>query len=59
MRQQFYASRGEQVPEGLEGVGGGGGAGAGQPGEEEHARALEELWIEGEVSGDTAVSEWF
>ncbi|KAK4685128.1 hypothetical protein P7C73_g5024, partial [Tremellales sp. Uapishka_1] len=45
MRRQFYESRGEEVPDGLEG-------GL----NDEHARALEEQWIEGDLTQDTATT---
>lgn len=62
MRRQFYESRGEEVPDGMDlgdvsestdsypsvgpnGVG------------DEHARALEEQWIEGDLTAETATSE--
>ncbi|RSH90943.1 hypothetical protein EHS25_010119 [Saitozyma podzolica] len=46
MRRQFYESRGEEVPEGLE---------AGDV-NDEHARALEEQWIEGDLTAETATT---
>ncbi|KAL7420772.1 hypothetical protein Q5752_004724 [Cryptotrichosporon argae] len=46
MRRQFYESRGEEVPDGLE---------AGDV-NDEHARALEEQWIEGDATADTATT---
>jgi hypothetical protein len=86
MRRQFYESRGEEVPEGMEAgdvsecfatisssashdavttrkV-----QGRGQPVfplrwsmlilvDDEHARALEEQWIEGDLTAETAMSE--
>lgn len=65
MRRQFYESRGEEVPEGLD---------VGDVSElhsarkklallcadqsdDEHARALEEQWIEGDLTAETATSE--
>lgn len=66
MRRQFYEGRGEEVPEGLEG------GGIGQwcwdihgtmtfltSADDENARALEEQWIEGEMTNDTATSTSF
>lgn len=47
MRRQFYESRGEEVPDGLD---------AGDV-NDEHARALEEQWIEGDLTPATATSE--
>ncbi|OCF57069.1 hypothetical protein L486_05928 [Kwoniella mangroviensis CBS 10435] len=46
MRRQFYESRGEEVPEGME------------DGDinDEHARALEEQWIEGDMTAETATT---
>ncbi|WRT67947.1 uncharacterized protein IL334_004921 [Kwoniella shivajii] len=44
MRRQFYESRGEEVPEGMEGG----------DVNDEHARALEEQWIEGDMTAETA-----
>jgi hypothetical protein len=44
MRRQFYESRGEEVPD-LGAV------------NDEHARALEEQWIEGDLTPETATSE--
>lgn len=45
MRRQFYESRGEEVPDlAVEG------------GSDEHARALEEQWIEGDLTPETATS---
>ncbi|WVO18085.1 hypothetical protein L204_105786 [Cryptococcus depauperatus] len=46
MRRQFYESRGEEVPEGVE---------AGHI-NDEHARALEEQWIEGDLTAETAIT---
>lgn len=46
MRRQFYESRGEEVPD----------LGAGDV-NDEHARALEEQWIEGDLTPETATSE--
>lgn len=46
MRRQFYESRGEEVPDGLDG-----------DVSDEHARALEEQWIEGDLTPATATSE--
>ncbi|EIW67658.1 hypothetical protein TREMEDRAFT_33495, partial [Tremella mesenterica DSM 1558] len=46
MRRQFYAGRGEEVPEGLDGDGA----------NDEHARALEEQWIEGDLTAETALT---
>lgn len=46
MRRQFYDSRGEEVPD----------LGVGES--DEHARALEEQWIEGDLTADTATSEF-
>ncbi|GMK55149.1 hypothetical protein CspeluHIS016_0202050 [Cutaneotrichosporon spelunceum] len=43
MRRQFYESRGEEVPDGV-------------GGDDEHARALEEQWIEGDLTPDTATT---
>jgi hypothetical protein len=45
MRRQFYASRGEEVPD----------LGSGDV-SDEHARALEEQWIEGDLTPATATS---
>ena len=45
MRRQFYASRGEEVPD----------LGSGDA-NDEHARALEEQWIEGDLTPATATS---
>lgn len=45
MRRQFYASRGEEVPD----------LGSGDV-NDEHARALEEQWIEGDLTAETATS---
>lgn len=47
MRRQFYASRGEEVPD----------LGSGDV-NDEHARALEEQWIEGDLTPATATSEF-
>lgn len=47
MRRQFYESRGEEVPDLDTGV------------NDEHARALEEQWIEGDLTPETATSESF
>ncbi|ORY30538.1 hypothetical protein BCR39DRAFT_528610 [Naematelia encephala] len=46
MRRQFYESRGEEMPEGLD------------QGDinDEHARALEEQWIEGDLTAETATT---
>jgi hypothetical protein len=76
MRRQFYAGRGEEVPEGIEGAGTEGEhehwgsavvtsrmstncflSPAIGLAEEEHARALEEQWIEGDMTAETATSE--
>ncbi|WVQ85033.1 hypothetical protein IAT38_007197 [Cryptococcus sp. DSM 104549] len=46
MRRQFYESRGEEVPEGMD---------LGDI-NDEHARALEEQWIEGDLTADTATT---
>ncbi|WWC62769.1 uncharacterized protein I303_105366 [Kwoniella dejecticola CBS 10117] len=46
MRRQFYESRGEEVPEGMEGG----------DVNDEHARALEEQWIEGDMTAETATT---
>lgn len=46
MRRQFYESRGEEVPDGLDG-----------DVSDEHARALEEQWIEGDLTPATATSK--
>ncbi|TXT16003.1 hypothetical protein VHUM_00506 [Vanrija humicola] len=46
MRRQFYESRGEEVPDGLD---------AGDV-NDEHARALEEQWIEGDLTPATATT---
>ncbi|WWC70910.1 uncharacterized protein I206_104862 [Kwoniella pini CBS 10737] len=46
MRRQFYESRGEEVPEGMEGG----------DVNDEHARALEEQWIEGDLTAETATT---
>nr|XP_019045443.1 hypothetical protein I302_05833 [Kwoniella bestiolae CBS 10118]OCF24373.1 hypothetical protein I302_05833 [Kwoniella bestiolae CBS 10118] len=46
MRRQFYESRGEEVPEGIE---------SGDV-NDEHARALEEQWIEGDLTAETATT---
>lgn len=46
MRRQFYESRGEEVPD----------LGANYE-NDEHARALEEQWIEGDLTPETATSE--
>lgn len=46
MRRQFYESRGEEVPD----LGG-------EDMNDEHARALEEQWIEGDLTAATATSK--
>ncbi|KAK8858743.1 hypothetical protein IAR55_002972 [Kwoniella newhampshirensis] len=46
MRRQFYESRGEEVPEGMD---------LGDV-NDEHARALEEQWIEGDMTAETATT---
>ncbi|WWC88557.1 uncharacterized protein L201_003468 [Kwoniella dendrophila CBS 6074] len=46
MRRQFYESRGEEVPEGMEGG----------DVNDEHARSLEEQWIEGDLTAETATT---
>ncbi|ORX37232.1 hypothetical protein BD324DRAFT_650838 [Kockovaella imperatae] len=46
MRRQFYESRGEEVPEGMD---------LGDV-NDEHARALEEQWIEGDLTAETATT---
>ncbi|WWD18638.1 hypothetical protein CI109_103091 [Kwoniella shandongensis] len=46
MRRQFYESRGEEVPEGMD---------MGDV-NDEHARALEEQWIEGDMTAETATT---
>ncbi|WVR06491.1 hypothetical protein IAU60_003522 [Kwoniella sp. DSM 27419] len=46
MRRQFYESRGEEVPEGMD---------LGDI-NDEHARALEEQWIEGDMTAETATT---
>lgn len=52
MRREFYLSRGQEVPDEFIAAGGGG-AGDGY---EEHVRALEEQWIEGDLNNETAES---
>jgi hypothetical protein len=51
MRREFYLSRGQEVPDEFIATGGTG------DGYEEHVRALEEQWIEGELNNETAESE--
>jgi hypothetical protein len=53
MRREFYLSRGQEVPDEFIAAGGGGGPGDGY---EEHVRALEEQWIEGDLNAETAES---
>jgi hypothetical protein len=50
-RREFYLSRGQEVPDEFVARGGTG------DGYEEHVRALEEQWIEGDLNNDTAESE--
>ncbi|WVQ96524.1 hypothetical protein IAU59_003629 [Kwoniella sp. CBS 9459] len=47
MRRQFYESRGEEVPDHMD---------LGDI-NDEHARALEEQWIEGDMTADTATTQ--
>ena len=62
MRRQFYESRGEEVPEGMdlgdvsELVGAITVRPADWRADDEHARALEEQWIEGDLTAETATS---
>lgn len=53
MRREFYLSRGQEVPDEFVA-----GDGTGD-GYEEHVRALEEQWIEGDLNNETAESESF
>jgi hypothetical protein len=53
MRREFYLSRGQEVPDEFVATGGTG------DGYEEHVRALEEQWIEGDLNNETAESEFF
>lgn len=65
MRREFYLSRGEEVPDEFltadpgagGGTGGGGGGAMRDAGYEEHVRALEEQWIEGDLNNETAQSK--
>ncbi|KAJ9092928.1 hypothetical protein QFC21_006640 [Naganishia friedmannii] len=58
MRREFYLSRGEEVPDEFLNSAGEGGAGSASAtrdaGYEEHVRALEEQWIEGDLNNETA-----
>lgn len=51
MRREFYLSRGQEVPDDFIGTGATGDE------YEEHVRALEEQWIEGDLNNETAESE--
>ena len=53
MRREFYLSRGQEVPDEFTA---GATGGAGGDAYEEHVRALEEQWIEGDLNNDTAQS---
>jgi hypothetical protein len=59
MRREFYLSRGQEVPDEFIAGAAGGAGGAGGDAYEEHVRALEEQWIEGDLNNETAQSESF
>lgn len=55
MRREFYLSRGQEVPD--EFIASAGTTGGTGDAYEEHVRALEEQWIEGDLNNETAQSE--
>lgn len=57
MRREFYLSRGQEVPDEFVAGAAGGTGGTGGDAYEEHVRALEEQWIEGDLNNETAQSK--